>query len=218
MANLMRQLQAIAMTAGSEKRQQDSRYNFNLRAGRSKIVPFYFCKRNSDGSIDNNEYFNLTANYPNQEINWKAKCSGGYYSLTAFNREAVGQKLGLTLFSLNKANVDLMLSGKMQNKSGTLNEILQDTLKDDVDARRFVPHMKEVVIQPRMVHHEEGNMPTGKGTNPVTTQGMKGMIISNITPITAASNGGIEIQIRQDFYQYEPGIGIPSRATFDSEE
>ena len=110
MANLMRQLQAIAMTAGSEKRQQDSRYNFNLRAGRSKIVPFYFCKRNSDGSIDNNEYFNLTA----------------------------------------------------------------------------------------MQLAEKGIKGAGKVTNPVTTQGMKGMIISNLTPINAASNGGVVIQIRQD--------------------
>lgn len=200
---------AILMTAGSEKLESSYRYSFTLEDGQSKLVPLYFSKTDTDGENSADEYFDLTTNYPSQEILWKSRCSGGYYSMTAYNQDVNGAKLGITMIRLNKYNVDLFPDSKIGAKSAVLSEILQDTLKKDDATRQFVPHMKEVVLQTKQTHHEEGNMPTGHETNPITTPGAKYMLISNLTPITSSS---VVIQMRGDFYQYSPGVSTSTRS------
>ena len=198
------------MTAGAEKLQASHRWSFELDKGKSKIVPFYYARTDTDGDNLDNEYFSLAGDYPASEILWKSRCSGGYASITAYNKVSNGAKLGLTWLRLNKYNYDIFPTGKIGNKASTLDEILQDTLKDDLDTRMFVPHMREVILQARQTMHEEGNLPTGMGTAPCTTPGLKAIIISNLSTI---DDTDISIQIRQDFYQYSPGIATSTRDT-----
>lgn len=203
---------AILMTAGSEKLQSEHRYDFELEDGESKIIPLYFQKRDTDGEI--NTDFDLSTNYPAIEIEWKSRCSGGYYSMDVFNEDAKGAVLGLTWLHLNKYNFDLFDSavdiGTKLNigKSNVLTEIVQDTLKDDDISRQFVPHIKRVTLAPRESAPEEGNMPTGKGTAPIETPFIKALMVSNLTPLTSSK---VKFQIEQNIYQYAPGVTTSSR-------
>lgn len=199
------------MTAGSEKLQSEARYNFSLEDGQSKIIPWYWQAKDTDGEV--NTEFNLT-NYPGSEIEWKSRCSGGYYCIDAFNEDAKGAVLGLTWLHLNKYNFDtfnsaVAISTNINNtKSSVISSIVQDTLKDDDISRQFVPHIKRVMLQPRESDKMEGNMPTGKETAPCETPFMKCLMISNLTPLTSSK---VTFQIEQNFYQYSPGVAESTR-------
>lgn len=206
------QLAAILMTAGAEKLQSETRYNFSLEDGQSKIIPFYFQKKDTDG--ETNTEFDLSTNYPANEIEWKSRCSGGYFSLESYNEDSKGATIGLTWLVLNKYNFDtfnsaVTISSKLNiAKSSVVSEIIQDTLKDDDISRQFVPHVKRVPLQPREFHFEQGNMPTGKQTAPCETPFMKCLIVSNLTPLSSSK---VSFQIEQNFYQYAPGVVTSSR-------
>lgn len=200
------------MTAGSEKLQSEHRYNFSLEDGESKIIPWYWQDLDTDG--ESNTDFNLETNYPANRIEWKSRCSGGYYAMDVFNEDTKGAVLGLTWLHLNKYNFDTFDSavdiGTKLNisKTSVLSEIIQDTLKDDDISRQFVPHIKRVTLAPRESAPESGNMPTGKGTAPCETPFMKCLMISNMTPLTSSK---VTFQIEQNFYQYAPGVVTSSR-------
>jgi hypothetical protein len=212
MASIKQQLQAITMTAGAEKLQSETRYNFTLQDGQSKIIPFYYQKRDTDGEI--NTDFDLSTNYPANEILWKSRCSGGYFNMLSQNEDSNGALLGLTWLVLNKYNFDTFSSAvdiptKLNiTKSSVLSEIVQDTLKNDDISRQFVPHIKYVPMQPKFQHFEEGNLPSGKKTAPCETPFIKCLMVSNMTPQTASS---VKIQIAQNFYQYSPGVSVSTR-------
>lgn len=219
MASLKQQIQAVLMTAGSEKRQQETRYNFTLEDGQSKIVPFYFQKLDTDG--ENNTKFDISTNYPASEIDWKSRCSGGYFNLSSFNEDVNGALLGLTWLVLNKHNIESFDTGvgvgaKIDiSQSSVLTEIIQDTLKDDDLTRQFVPHIKYTPMQAKFMHFEEDVLPTGKQTSQVTTPFMKCLMISNLTPITTSS---VTCQVIQNFYEYTPGVSVPTRGIVDTSE
>jgi hypothetical protein len=204
---------AILMTAGSEKLQSETRWKFSLEDGQSKIVPFYWQKKDTDG--EDNADFNLATNYPANEILWKSRCSGGYLAIDAFNEDAKGAVLGLTWLHLNKYNFDTFDSavdiGTKLNiaKSSVLTEILQDTLKDDDISRQFVPHIKRVTMEPREAAPVERQLPTGKETAQIETPFIKALIISNLTPITTSK---VTFQVEQNFYQYAPSTSLPTRS------
>lgn len=204
---------AILMTAGSEKLQSEHRYEFELEDGESKIIPLYFQKKDTDGE-DNTDGFDGSTNWPAIEIEWKSRCSGGYYSLEAYNEDAKGAVLGLTWLVLNKHNwknfddvVDIG-TNIFGTKTSVISSIIQDTLKDDDQSRNFVPHIRRMAMQPRELHFEEGNMPTGKETAPIETPFLKALMISNLTPITSSK---VTFQIEQNMYQYAPGVVTSSR-------
>jgi predicted lipoprotein with Yx(FWY)xxD motif len=203
---------AILMTAGSEKLQSEHRYNFELEDGESKIIPLYFQKKDTDG--EDNTNFDGSSNWPAIEIEWKSRCAGGYYSLEAYNEDAKGAVLGLTWLVLNKHNhsnfdtaVDIT-DNILGSKTSVISSIVQDTLKNDDISRNFVPHIKRLPMQPRELHFEEGNMPTGKGTAPIETPFLKALMVSNLTPITTSK---VSFQIEQNIYQYAPGVVTSSR-------
>lgn len=212
MASIRQQLQAVLMTAGAEKLQSESRYSFTLEDGQSKIIPFYFQKKDTDG--ETNTDFDLTTNYAGQEILWKSRCSGGYYNLLTQNEDSQGALLGLTWLVLNRKNFDLFdnhvdIPTKLNiSKSSVLSEIVQDTLKDDDESREFVPHIKYVDLQARQQHFEEGNLPTGRKTSPCETPFIKALMVSNLTPQSTSS---VKCQVVQNFYQYSPGISTSTR-------
>jgi len=210
--SLKQQIQAVAMTAGAEKLQSETRYNFTLEDGQSKIIPLYFQKKDTDG--ETNTDFDLSTNYPGSEILWKSKCSGGYFNLLTQNEDSNGALLGLTWLVLNKYNFDTFDSavdiGTKLNiaKGSVLSEIVQDTLKNDDISRQFVPHIKYTPMQPKFQHFEEGNLPSGKKTAPVETPFIKALMVSNLTPQTSSS---VKCQVVQNFYQYSPGVTTSTR-------
>lgn len=210
--SLKKQLEAVAMTAGAEKLQSETRYNFTLEDGQSKFIPFYFQKKDTDG--ETNTDFDFSTNYPANEILWKSKCSGGFMAMETQNEDAQGALLGMTWCVLNKSNYDLFdtavdIGTKVNiSKSSVVSEIMQDTLKDDDISRQFVPHIKYVPMQPRFHHFEEGNLPTGKKTAPCETPFVKGLIVSNLTKQTSSS---VKFQVIQNFYQYSPGVATSTR-------
>jgi hypothetical protein len=210
---LKKQLQAVLMTAGAEKLQSETRYNFTLEDGQSKIVPFYWCKKDTDG--EDNTDFDLSTNYPGSEILWKSRCSGGYMAMQVVNEDAKGALLGLTWLKLNKNNFDLFDSAvdmgtKLDiGKSAVISEIVQDTLKNDDISRQFVPHIRYKALGPRQNNFEEGVLPTGKRTAPCETPFIKALMISNLSKQTSSS---VQFQIIQNFYQYAPGVSTSTRS------
>lgn len=206
------------MTAGREKLQAETRYNFSLEDGESKIIPWYWQSKDTDG--ENNSNFDLT-NYPASEILWKSVCAGGYYCMDVFNEDSKGAVLGLTFLNLNKYNEDTFdtavdIGTKINNtKSSVLSEIVQDTLKDDDISRQFVPHIKRVTLEPREADRKEGVLATGKEISPITTPFMRCLMISNLTPISSSK---VTFQIEQNFYQYANGISEPTRSTVLTDE
>lgn len=211
MANMQQQIQAVLMTAGSEKLQSESRYKFTLTDGESKILPLYWQNKDTDG--EDNADFEMSTNWPAQQILWKSRCSGGYYNLLMQNTEVNGALLGLTWLGLNKANFDdfdaaVDIGTKLDiSKTSVLSEIIQDTLKDDDISRQFVPHIKYAAIPTKGTNFEEGVLPTGLKTNQALTPRIKALMISNMSPVTSS----VTFQMVQNFYQYSPGVATSTR-------
>lgn len=199
---IQQQLEAIAMTTGREKVQNEHRYEFTITDGQSKIVPLYWQNHDKEGT--SNSDFNLTSNYPAAEILWKSRCSGGYYYIGTWNTETNGALLGLTWLGLNESNFQYFdavvdIPTKLNtSKTSVLSEIIQDTLKDDVKGRRFVPHVRHVPLPTKGFDFVDGNLPTGLGTDPADTPRIKALMISNLTPVTSS----VTFQVYQNFFQY----------------
>lgn len=211
MIDIQKQLQAILMTAGSEKLQSETRWKFTLANGKSKVIPFYWQDKDTDGEV--NADFTLS-NYPANRIDWKSRCAGGYYNMLIQNTEVNGALLGLTWLGLNKQNFDTfdtaldVLTNVNMAKTTVYDGIIQDTLKNDDISRQFVPHIKYQALPVKGTHFEEGVLPTGKKTNPITTPFIKALMVSNLTPVTSS----VTFQIVQNYYEYSPGVSIPTRS------
>lgn len=210
---------AILMTAGSEKLQSETRYNFTLTEDTSKIIPLYWQDKDTDG--ESNTDMDFSTNYPATRVNWKSRCAGGYYNLTAFNTDSNGALLGLTWVTLNKYNFDdfdtaLDLQTNIDNtKTSVISGIVQDTLKNDDVSRQFVPHIKYIPLQTKATHFEEGILPSGKGTAPWTTPFAKLLVISNYTPLSTSS---VTCNLVQNFYEFSPGTSTSTRSVVEVQE
>lgn len=213
MSKIQNQLKAILLTAGAEKLQSETRWNFTIADGESKIIPFYWQDKDTDG--ESNADFLLDTNRVANRVLWKSRCPGGYYHIAAYNGDTNGALLGFTWVTLTKHNVDLF-DGVLDiqtyfddTDSHVYSGIIQDTLKDDDVSRQFVPHIKYQPLAAKQMHFEEGIMPSGKKTAPWTTPYIKALMVSNLTPLTSSS---VVFQVCQNFYQYSPGTSTSSRS------
>ncbi len=196
---LSRTEKAILMTAGNEKFEHYMKWSFQLEDVESKFIPQYF--QTYDTDAENNTGFLPHSEYEALRIQWKSRCSGGYYNMAIYNADTNGALLGLIPITLNRHNFDYWPSSKFGNKASVLAENLYDELKSDDKTRQFVPHVKYVALAPKQMHFEEGVLPTGKETNPVLTPFLKGLLVVNMTHLSTSK---LDFQMIQDFYEYSP--------------
>lgn len=201
-------LVAVLMTAGSEKLQSYGDWSFELEDGESKVVPHYWQSYDTDG--EENTEFNPHSEFAFNQINWKSRCAGGYYKMDVYNLDTNGVVIGLIDLHLTKETISDWPSSKFGSKSSVLAENLFNELKSDDKLRKFVPHVRYLKIPPKQLHSEEGVLESGKESNPITTPFLKGTIMFMDTGITSAK---VRVQMKQDFYEYAPGVAVPTRAT-----
>lgn len=197
------------MTAGNEKLAHYFKWSFNLEDGESKFIPHYF--QTYDTDAENNSSFLPHSEFEALRIQWKSRCSGGYYNMAIWNGDVNGALLALIDLRLNRQNMDYFPASKLdKDKATVLAENLYNELKSDDKTRQFVPHVKYVALAPKQMHFEEGVLPTGKETNPITTPFLNGLLVVNLTPLTTST---LDFQMIHDFYEYSPSGAQSTIAT-----